>query len=233
MSLPVAWFVGKRRWQKKAKMTMTTAADVMRRRLRAPLITLGIGGVVLVAFAAVLNRGGPTNDVQAFAGQATETSGELDDTTTSAVETSTSTSPQQDGERAAPTQAEQTTASTATPITAAAAPTTVAPTTAAPTTAAPTTAAPTTAAPTTAAPTTAAPTTAAPTTAAPTTAAPTTAAPSGPKCDPNYSGCVPIASDVDCAGGSGDGPAYVEGPINVIGTDIYGLDRDKDGIACE
>ncbi|WP_431606782.1 hypothetical protein [Mycolicibacterium neoaurum] len=27
-------------------------------------------------------------------------------------------------------------------------------------------------------------------------------------CDPNYSGaCVPIASDVDCAGGSGNGPA--------------------------
>src|SRR5262249_2690692 len=29
------------------------------------------------------------------------------------------------------------------------------------------------------------------------------------QCDPNYSGaCVPIASDVDCAGGSGNGPAY-------------------------
>lgn len=52
-------------------------------------------------------------------------------------------------------------------------------------------------------------------------------------CDPNYSGCVPIASDVDCAGGGGDGPAYVSGPIRVIGTDIYGLDRDHDGIACE
>ncbi len=32
-------------------------------------------------------------------------------------------------------------------------------------------------------------------------------------CDPNYSGCVPIASDVDCAGGSGNGPAYVRGPV--------------------
>ena len=53
------------------------------------------------------------------------------------------------------------------------------------------------------------------------------------KCDPNYSGCVPIASDVDCAGGSGDGPAYVKGPIQVIGDDIYDLDRDGDGIACE
>jgi resuscitation-promoting factor RpfB len=52
-------------------------------------------------------------------------------------------------------------------------------------------------------------------------------------CDPNYSGCVPIASDVDCAGGSGNGPAYVQGPIEVIGTDIYRLDADHDGIACE
>jgi hypothetical protein len=52
-------------------------------------------------------------------------------------------------------------------------------------------------------------------------------------CDPNYSGCVPIASDVDCAGGGGDGPKFVRGPINVIGRDIYKLDRDGDGIACE
>lgn len=52
-------------------------------------------------------------------------------------------------------------------------------------------------------------------------------------CDPNYSGCVPIASDVDCAGGSGNGPAYVRGPVRVIGRDIYGLDRDKDGWGCE
>lgn len=53
------------------------------------------------------------------------------------------------------------------------------------------------------------------------------------KCDPNYSGCVPIASDVDCAGGSGNGPAYVSGPIRVIGDDIYDLDRDGDGVACD
>jgi hypothetical protein len=55
-----------------------------------------------------------------------------------------------------------------------------------------------------------------------------------PKCDPNYSGaCVPIASDVDCAGGSGNGPAYVRGPVRVIGDDIYDLDRDGDGIGCD
>ena len=54
------------------------------------------------------------------------------------------------------------------------------------------------------------------------------------QCDPNYSGaCVPIASDVDCAGGSGNGPAYVQGTVQVVGTDIYGLDRDRDGIGCE
>jgi hypothetical protein len=55
-----------------------------------------------------------------------------------------------------------------------------------------------------------------------------------PQCDPNYSGaCVPIASDVDCAGGSGNGPAYVQGPVRVVGTDIYGLDADGDGIGCD
>lgn len=65
-------------------------------------------------------------------------------------------------------------------------------------------------------------------------AAPAPAAPApGSGCDPNYSGCVPIASDVDCAGGSGNGPAYVQGPVQVIGSDVYDLDRDGDGTACE
>lgn len=58
--------------------------------------------------------------------------------------------------------------------------------------------------------------------------------PASSSCDPNYAGaCVPIASDVDCAGGSGNGPAYVTGPVQVVGTDIYGLDRDGDGWGCE
>jgi hypothetical protein len=57
---------------------------------------------------------------------------------------------------------------------------------------------------------------------------------STPLCDPNYAGgCVPIASDVDCGGGSGDGPAYFWGTARVVGYDIYGLDRDGDGLACE
>ncbi|MBY0687460.1 G5 domain-containing protein [Microbacterium marinilacus] len=53
-------------------------------------------------------------------------------------------------------------------------------------------------------------------------------------CDPNYAdACVPVASDVDCAGGSGNGPAYFDGVARVVGTDVYDLDRDGDGYACE
>ena len=53
-------------------------------------------------------------------------------------------------------------------------------------------------------------------------------------CDPNYSGaCVPIDSDVDCEGGSGNGPSYVSGPVHVDGDDIYGLDNNNDGVGCE
>lgn len=53
-------------------------------------------------------------------------------------------------------------------------------------------------------------------------------------CDPNHAGaCVPVASDVDCAGGSGNGPAYVRGPVYVTGRDIYDLDRDGDGVGCD
>jgi hypothetical protein len=62
---------------------------------------------------------------------------------------------------------------------------------------------------------------------------PTTAAPAPPgNCHPSYDPCVPYASDVDCAGGSGNGPAYT-GRVNVIGPDVYDLDRDGDGVACE
>jgi hypothetical protein len=56
----------------------------------------------------------------------------------------------------------------------------------------------------------------------------------GSGCDSNYEGpCVPIASDVDCASGSGNGPAYVDGPVIVVGSDIYELDRDGNGTGCE
>jgi hypothetical protein len=59
-------------------------------------------------------------------------------------------------------------------------------------------------------------------------------APADNGCDSNYDGaCVPIAPDVDCAEGSGNGPAYVDGPVWIVGSDIYDLDRDGDGIACD
>ena len=58
-------------------------------------------------------------------------------------------------------------------------------------------------------------------------------APKEGRCDPNYEPCVPIDSDVDCAGGSGNGPSYVQGPVRVIGSDPYHLDRDGDGVGCE
>jgi hypothetical protein len=41
------------------------------------------------------------------------------------------------------------------------------------------------------------------------------------------------ASDYDCAGGSGDGPRYVEGPVYISGSDPYDLDSDGDGVGCE
>jgi resuscitation-promoting factor RpfB len=54
------------------------------------------------------------------------------------------------------------------------------------------------------------------------------------ECHGSYAGvCVPIASDVDCEGGGGNGPAYVRGPLQVVGEDVYDLDRDGDGIACD
>jgi hypothetical protein len=57
---------------------------------------------------------------------------------------------------------------------------------------------------------------------------------SASECDPNYAGaCLdPYASDYDCAGGSGNGPAYT-GPVTVVGSDHYGLDADGDGYGCE
>ena len=57
----------------------------------------------------------------------------------------------------------------------------------------------------------------------------------GPSCDAGYSGaCLkPGVGDYDCAGGSGNGPNYVDGPIQVIGNDPHDLDSDGDGIACE
>lgn len=44
-------------------------------------------------------------------------------------------------------------------------------------------------------------------------------------CDSNYSGCVPVSADVDCSD--------LQVQVTVLGEDVYGLDRDKDGKACE
>ena len=52
-------------------------------------------------------------------------------------------------------------------------------------------------------------------------------------CTAGYSPCIAPGSDVDCAGGSGNGPRYVTGPVRVYGSDPYELDRDGDGVACE
>jgi hypothetical protein len=58
--------------------------------------------------------------------------------------------------------------------------------------------------------------------------------PAASGCDSNYvDACVPVSSDVDCAWGSGNGPAYFDGVARVVGSDIYDLDRDGDGWACE
>ncbi len=173
-----------------------------------------VGFLALVGIAAAVS---PPSDTHVLAGS----------------DSSAVTEPERPSSTAAPTTTAATEAPTTEP------PATEPPTTAAPTTEPPTTEAPTTsAAPTTTRPaTTKPPTTKQPTTKAPTTKAPATTAsvqPFAGGCDPNYTGaCVPIASDVDCAGGKGDGPAFVEGPVRVVGSDPYRLDADNDGIGCE
>jgi PASTA domain-containing protein len=54
-------------------------------------------------------------------------------------------------------------------------------------------------------------------------------------CDPHYVGvCLKDdIGDYDCAGGSGNGPNYAEGPFQVVGGDPFGLDADGDGVGCE
>lgn len=52
-------------------------------------------------------------------------------------------------------------------------------------------------------------------------------------CHASYAdACVPIDSDVDCGGGSGNGPSYFDGVARVVGPDVYKLDGDGDGWAC-
>lgn len=52
-------------------------------------------------------------------------------------------------------------------------------------------------------------------------------------CAPGYDPCLIPMTDYDCAGGEGDGPGYVDGPVYIQGSDPYELDTDGDGVACE
>jgi hypothetical protein len=64
-------------------------------------------------------------------------------------------------------------------------------------------------------------------------APPSSSGTSGAGCTPGYSPCLPPGPDVDCAGGSGNGPRYVQGPVQVTGSDPYHLDANGDGVGCE
>jgi hypothetical protein len=69
----------------------------------------------------------------------------------------------------------------------------------------------------------------------PTTAPPPPTTTPARNCDPSYLDvCLdPNAVDYDCAGGSGNGPRYVTGPIRVRPPDPFDLDREGDGWGCE
>ncbi len=49
--------------------------------------------------------------------------------------------------------------------------------------------------------------------------------------------CIdPLATDVDCAGGEGDGPAFTTAtnfPLLNVANDPFGLDRDHNGLGCD
>jgi hypothetical protein len=70
---------------------------------------------------------------------------------------------------------------------------------------------------------------------------PSTAPPAPPptappqRCHPSYEGeCLKVGiGDYDCAGGSGNGPNYVQGTVRVVGPDEFDLDGDGDGLGCE
>ena len=54
------------------------------------------------------------------------------------------------------------------------------------------------------------------------------------RCHPSYEGaCLKTnAGDYDCRGGSGNGPNYT-GRVRVVVPDVFGLDRDGDGVGCQ
>lgn len=66
-------------------------------------------------------------------------------------------------------------------------------------------------------------------------APPPAVTPAPSNCHPSYPDvCLQIGiGDYDCAGGSGNGPNYVRGPLLVVGYDEFGLDGNGDGVGCE
>lgn len=64
---------------------------------------------------------------------------------------------------------------------------------------------------------------------------PTKAVPAPAACHPAYPDeCLRTGiGDYDCAGGSGNGPNYVTGPVRVLPPDPFGLDANHDGTGCE
>ncbi len=60
------------------------------------------------------------------------------------------------------------------------------------------------------------------------------AAPGGANCDPSYPDvCLADGiGDWDCAGGGGNGPNFIKGPIRVLPPDPFHLDGNHDGVAC-
>ena len=155
--------------------------------------------------------------------------------TASSTETppmTTSTSVPEPTATTAPTATATPMPATATPVPPTAVPPTPIPPTAIPPTAIPPTPIPPTAVPPTPIPPTPIPPTAVPLPPPTVAPAPQPNANAG-GCTPGYSPCIPPGGDVDCAGGSGNGPRYVQGPIQVTGSDPYGLDRDNDGLGCE
>lgn len=58
----------------------------------------------------------------------------------------------------------------------------------------------------------------------------------GQRCTPGYQPCIRnFRSDVDCAGGGGNGPRYTRPGVvyHVHGADRYDLDSDNDHRGCE
>jgi len=52
-------------------------------------------------------------------------------------------------------------------------------------------------------------------------------------CHPSYSGCLEAyAGDYDCEGKNENGPNYT-GKVQVLGPDVFYLDKDKNGWACD